>query len=265
LLPLPELQGDFVRSLGAQPSPALLAAVEPDGLAAADRLRIYSNHFRLSLVEALGTTFPVVRRLLGEDCFGQVAGQFARRHPPRLPCLFEYGRRLASFLGDQPQLRGLPWLPDVARLEWALNEARHAADAPLPEPRLDPLPLADPDRLAFGFAPSVRFLASQWPVDQIWRVNQPANDHVASVVLEARGASLLILRDADDEVGWLPLPRVEFVFVRALAAGHSLRRAHLGAATIDRGFTPLPLLRALIGAGAITDLAVLPKPERAIS
>lgn len=262
MLPLPELQHDLMRSLGGQPSPALLAAVKPDGLPAADRLMIYANHFRLSLVDALATTFPVVLRLIGAACFGQVAGQFARRHPPRSPCLFEYGRRLPRFLAEQPQLGGLPWLPDLARLEWALNEARHSPDAQVAERRLDPLPLADPDRLVFGFAPCVRFLASPWPVDQIWRVNQPANDHLGAVVLEERGASLLILRDDHDEVGWVPLPRAELAFARALSAGHSLRRASDMAVAVDRSFTPVPLLRALIAAGAVTDAAILPRPER---
>mgnify|MGYP000103159968 CR=1 FL=1 len=101
---LHELQAELVTSLLATPSAALLATVRGDGLAPSERLEIYANHFRLSLVEALATTFPVVRTLLGEGCFAQCAGLFVRRHPPRSPCLFAYGARLPAYLAAQPQL-----------------------------------------------------------------------------------------------------------------------------------------------------------------
>lgn len=257
---LPELQRDLVASLSGRVSPALLAMVEPDGLDPADRLQVYANHFRLSLVEALGATFPVVRRLLGEDCFGQVARRFARTWPPRSPRLVARGGCFPSFLATQPQLAGLPWLRDVARLEWALNEARHADDPP-PAGRLEPDMLGDPTRLAFATAPCVRFVASRWPVDQIWRANQ-GDDRGEPVALEARGARLLVLRDADDEVGWLPLPHAAFVFTRAIAAGHSLSVAADMAMAADATFAPVPLLQALLAHGVVVDAVVLASPER---
>jgi hypothetical protein len=261
---LRELQTGLVTSLRAPPSAALLAAVQGDGLAPAERLAIYANHFRLSLVAALATTFPVVRTLLGEACFAQCAGAFACRHPPRTPCVFAYGARLPAFLAAQPQLAGLPWLADVARLEWALNEARHAPDAAPVRGGRARLAAAPTARLVVTLAPCVRFFASRWPVDQIWRAHV-RGELAAPLVLEDRDASLVVLRDADDEVGWLPLPRAEFAFVRAIARGRSVGCAGAVAASTDPGFNPIPLLQALLSLGVVTDVAIHPRTERSSS
>lgn len=264
MLPLPELQRALIQSLTAAPSAALTAAVLPDGLAPAERLEIYANHFRLSLIEALATTFPVVRTLLGEACFASCAGQFARRHPPRSPCLFEYGARLPAFLAAQPQLGGLPWLADVARLEWALNEAHHAPDLPSPRNGLARLAGVAVDRVVVTLAPSVRCVASRWPIDQIWRAHEDG-EPAGPVALEDRGAALVVLRTDDDAVGWLPLPRAEFAFVRLLGRGQRLAHATAAAESIDDCFEPVPLLQALFSAGAVADVAVLPSSERNLS
>lgn len=261
---LHELQAELVMSLPATPSAALLAAVCGDGLAPSERLEIYANHFRLSLVEALATTFPVVRTLLGEACFAQCAGSFARRHPPRTPCLFAYGARLPGYLGAQRQLAGLPWLADVARLEWALNEARHAPDAATARGGRARLAATPAERLVVTLAPCVRFLASSWPVDQIWRAHQ-GGAPAARLVLESRGVALVVLRDAADEAGWLALPRAEFAFVRAIARGQTVGRAGALAASIDPGFDPTPLLQALFSMGVVTDVAIHPLSERNFS
>lgn len=67
----------------------------------------------------------------------------------------------------------IPYLADVARLEAARTEAYHAAEAKA----LDPLDLADIPPVAWAGArvalhPSVRTVASAWPVASIWRAHR---------------------------------------------------------------------------------------------
>ena len=66
-------------------------AIGASGLAPEARLRVYRNHFRITLAEALGATFPATARLLGGDGFGGLARRFVGAHPPTRPCLAEYG------------------------------------------------------------------------------------------------------------------------------------------------------------------------------
>jgi hypothetical protein len=213
-----ELQQDFRRHLLGGPAPALFPAILADGLSAEARLQIYRNHVTLSLREALRTTFPVTQRLVGDAFFAGMARQFIAAHPPLSPCLSEFGGALPDFIATFPPAAGLPYLPDVARLEWALNEAWHSGV----EPALDAAALAaiDPADLAGAslvLQPSLRLLTSTWPVEAIWRANQPGQDG-SGIDLAAGGCELFVWREEDDAVFRSIAPEVA-VFVRCLQAG----------------------------------------------
>ena len=111
----------------------------------------------------------------------------------------------------------MAYLPDVARLEWAINQAWHADD-PVAAP-LDALRSLDGNEgedVTFGFDPSLALVASPWPVDVIWRANQPDADGEATV-------------DATTDPVWLEVRRLgdDVVFRRLGAATFTLRRALL--------------------------------------
>ena len=159
-----------------------------DGLTSAARVQIYWNHVFTSLTEALETTFPVVCRLVDRRFFGFAANRYIRRHPPTGPCLFEYGATFPAFLASFPPCAGHPYLPDVARLEWAMNLATHAEDsAPIAPATLGRVPPDDVGRVVLRVEPSASWLRSPWPIDRIWRANQPGSDPAGTVDLAAGG------------------------------------------------------------------------------
>src|SRR6059036_2645209 len=100
--------------------------------------------------------------------------------------------------------RGVPGVraPAVARRRRAAgvgdNHALHAPDAPPIGPdvwrALDPGALA---RLTLHLDPSVTLLESPWPVDAIWRANQPGADGAVDL---ADGAARLEVRRIDDDL-----------------------------------------------------------------
>src|SRR5206468_2829147 len=140
-------------------------------------------------------------RLVGEQFFGYTADQYIRAEPPAGPCLFEYGGSFHEFLAEFEACRHLRYLPDVARLEWALNAAAHADDAVLLDPaELHAVGEEHRSRLVFRFDPSVSLLGSQWPIDRIWRANQPDADPDLAVDLTSGGAHLEVRRIGDDAV-----------------------------------------------------------------
>ena len=142
--------------------------IEPDGLAPEARLEIYRHHVLTTLTSALEATFPVICRLVDRRFFAYAADSYVRAHPPAGPCLFEYGDSFPDFLAAFPPCRDLAYLPDVARLEWAMSAALHAPDvdamnaASLANAAAEEMP-----RLTFALDPSVSFLASPWPVERI--------------------------------------------------------------------------------------------------
>jgi len=180
---LAALQRDFVARLFAADAPQ-----DP-------RARLYRDNALATLSGALAATYPVVRRLVGDAFFGEAARRHALAVPSRSGDLNAYGATFAQFLAAYPPARALEYLPDVARLEWALHECAQAADAP-------PLDTAALARVASGregelrlaLHPAVRFVSSAHPVLAIWEANQPGRDGTpdrepaAERVLVHRGA-----------------------------------------------------------------------------
>jgi putative DNA-binding protein len=248
---LRDLQREFRRALLGGSSTVAARAVLGDGLAPAARVEIYRHHVFTTLTEALAATYPVVRRLVDERFFAYAADRYIRRHPPTSPCLSEYGASFARFLGAFPACRHLAYLPDVARLEWALNRALYAEDGtPLDPQRLASVPAALLPRLTFRLEPSISYLGSPWPVDRIWRANQADADPGVTVDLDAGGVHLEIRRIGDD-VGFRGLEPAVHAFRDALGHRRPLGEAAMAALAIDPSFHLARALHALLDEDAV--------------
>jgi len=254
----PELDRGFAAALLAGSDDPVLPEILGDGLAPAARLAIYRNHVLATLTEALGAAYPVVVRLVDERFFAYAADRYIREHPPSGPCLFEYGESLPDFLATFPPCRHLAYLPDVARLEWALNRALYADDAVRLDPRwLAAIPPDELGRLTLRLHPSVSLLESPWPVDRVWQANQPDADPHATVSLDAGGVRLEVCR-LDDDAAFRPLAAGTFAFRRALACGADLEHAVDIAHSADPEFDLTHALRKLLDDGLIVGASAPP-------
>ena len=218
---------------------ALWQTEPPEGLDPR-RFAVYRNNVQHGLSRALATRFPVIERLVGAEFFARMARVFAAAHPPATPVLLAWGKDFAAFLETFPPLAGLPYLPDVARLEWARGRAYHAADAPVANPAR--LGHGDPARLRLTLAPSVRAWASRWPALSIWRQNQPG---AVAAPLGQAPEQALVARTPAFSVIVEPLTPDGHATLAALLAGHPLGQATMGT-------DPTPLLTLLLRHGLIT-------------
>ncbi len=191
---------------------------DPAGRPAGRRFAIYRNNVVVGLTEALATGFPALRRQLGEAEFRALAQAFLRANPPASPLLMFYGAALPRFVAGAGPLAERPWLADLARLDQALRESYHAADAPgVDAAALAALP---PERLLAArirLAPSLRLLSSPWAIHDLWSATGPLTP-------EARPTDLLILRPGFDPVPH-ELPPGGGAFVAALRDGQTLAAA----------------------------------------
>lgn len=162
------LQRDFAAFL-LRGDPAVAAALRP-GLPAG-RLAVYRNTVMGSLAAVLGHAHPTLCRALGEECFTTLACRFAAEAPPRLPMLWSYGAGFADWLDDCSLTEGLPpWLPDLARLDWAMHEALFAADAePLDLARLAAISPEQAGSLRLVPHPSLQLVRSGWTIHALWK------------------------------------------------------------------------------------------------
>jgi hypothetical protein len=229
------ISGALLRGDGAYGATSLLRAGR--GVAAERRLHVYRNNLFASLGAALAAVYPVVTRLVGDDFFRQLARDYVVRHPSRSGNLHEFGAQLPAYLRRQAALAALPYLADVAALEWASHEVYHEADeAPFDAEALARLPVDAQARLRLHLQLATRFVASPFPVLAIWQANQAAaSEDVAPVSLDAGAVRLLVAR-RDFEVEFRVLGGAEDRFLRALAEGRTLPSALHAALATDARF-----------------------------
>ncbi len=234
--PLHELQAAIANSVLHGTDRALAALIRDDGLGFDRRLQVYHNNTFSTLTAALKDTFPVVCRLVDERFFDYAAHHYIRADPPTAPRLAEYGGGFAGFLAGFEPARHLAYLPDVARLEWTINVAYHAADArPLEPARIATLPQERYAALRFIAHPSCRLFASDSPVDRIWQAHQPGGDLGAPIDPSSGGCRLLIDRN-DGDIRFLPLDAAGFAFAESLLAAGTLQEAYEAAASRNADF-----------------------------
>jgi hypothetical protein len=226
---LRELQAAFA---GAVLDPARAGAVTgrivAGGLAPERRLAVYRDNVLVSLRRLLEGTFPATRRHLGPDRFAGLALAFVRAEPPDRPQLLAYGAGFPAFLA---RAGAEPLTADLARLEWAREEACHAADAP----PLDPATLAAvpqeryPD-LRFLPHPSLRLVRSAGPVLSLWRA---AATDAAPPSQGAGPEQVLVVRPAMT-VATRAIGAADLLLIEALADGLPL------VAAAERALAPDP-------------------------
>jgi len=255
MLPLRDLQGAMAASVLQGTDAPLAPVVRADGIAVDGRLQVYRNNTFSSLTAALKDSFPVVCQLVDERFFGYAAQEYIRANPPLAPRLAEYGGDVAAFLGGFEPVRHLAYLPDVARLEWAVNAAYHAADAATLDPaRIAAVPQERYPVLTFTGHPSVQLFASEFPVDRIWQAHQPGGDLEGKIDLSSGGCRLLIDRH-DQDIRFLTLDAAGFALAAALCGGHPLQEAYEKAAAIDGAFDLIAALSTHLARGTFADFA----------
>jgi hypothetical protein len=225
---LRDFQDGFAAALLAEETPVVALDAHP-------ALTVYRNNVRSSLVRALADLYPVAAALVGDDCFTELASRFIAHYPPRGPVLIGWGGELADIIAAEPIFAGLPYLPDIARLEFALHQAYHAPDAtPLVLCAFRSLPPAALSTLHIGLHPSVVLLASDHPVDAIWRAHHAPDVDAALAAIAPRTARLLIARPGAD-VELRTLGDAEFAAVAEFADGTPPADAAVLAALFDAG------------------------------
>ena len=226
MLSLRELQRAVRRSLIEQDDGAAAMHIVTSELAPEQRLAIYRNTSDGNLVNALRLSFPAVHRLVGADFFEGAVGIFAHQQPPRSAWLDEYGAEFPRFLADFPQAASVPYLPDVAQLEWGVTRALHASDVdPLDAQRLAALDLSDHERVRFVANPSLSLLRVNYPADTIWRAVLSHDDAVLAAIDLAAGPCWLLIERGATGVSITRIDEQAWRFMDALIAGLPLGAA----------------------------------------
>lgn len=254
MLSLPELQTGFAAALAdARHVAAVLPLFSGPPARTQARLAVYRGNVYGNLAKALAGAYPVTRKIGGDEFFDAMARQYAREHPSRSGDLNRYGERLAEFVAAFPDTADLPYLPDVARMEWLAHLAHYAADAAAFDVTALARVTADEyPNLRLRLAPPCALLESRWPLARIWTVHQDDYSGEFDVDLQSGPDSILVHRPRwRAEV--LSLAAGDFRFLCSLSQGETLGTA-LEAGAGESGFDSSAVLARWIGLGVVVDL-----------
>jgi hypothetical protein len=247
---LREFQSAFGAAVFEQRDAPLLALCAGDPTRAVRSLRAYRESVLTNLAGAVVATYPVIGRIVGTPFLRAAARRYALSRPSRSGDLNRYGDDFAAFLADFEPAASLPYLPDVARLEWAVQQVGAAADAPTPD--LSCLSATAPEAwgaLCFALAPAHAVLVSDWPLYDIWRVNQ-ADFQGARQVDFDQAQGVLVHRTQRGDTMVTPLSGGAAILLGALGGGQCLLDAL--AAVPDTAELDLQnLLATLLGQGLV--------------
>jgi hypothetical protein len=256
LASLLELQRGFGSALadaaGAARSAALFRGPPERALA---RLAVYRGNVFGNCSKALAGAYPIVRKIVGEEFFEDLSRAYWRSRPSVSGDLNEYGRGFDAFLAGCAQVQDLPYLPDVAHMEWLAHRAYYAADSARFDPsRLAALPPERHPGLRPVLARACALFESHWPLARIWEVHQDDYTGEINVDLGAGGERILVHRPAWRAVV-IGLGAADHALLCAIRDGLALGPALEAALAADPAYGPSAALARWVGAGAIVALA----------
>ena len=137
------------------------------------RFETYKNNSQQALLQTLIVTYPMCERVLGEQCFTQLARHYIHRFPLTGNNLNQYGADFADFLNteikENHSLHDYEYLVDVARLEWNQQHCYYAQESA----NFDGQALAAIDdsqqaELVFILRPDIVIMRSNYPLYELW-------------------------------------------------------------------------------------------------
>jgi hypothetical protein len=240
-MPVPtlrEVQAAFARAV-LDPALAglMTGAIVGAGIAPERRLGIYRNNALASLRALLERTFPATRRLLGTERFAEIARAFIRSAPPDRPQVVAYGAGFSEFLEGLADAASVAHVADVARLEWAREEAYYAADAsPLAPDAVALIPTERYPQLRFQLHPTVRLVRSAGPVHTLWQAARAGSIGEPWAGTPDGGPEQVLVVRPEMTVTTRPIDAADLVLLEALGSDLPLAEAAARAQAADAEF-----------------------------
>lgn len=248
---LEQLQSAFADAIFFDHAPIPATIRTGSGRAHASRFCVYRNNVIAGLIKAVAARYPVVRKLLWDDSFNQIAHLYVTAEPPRSPVLLAYGDSFPQFLRSIGQSTSAEYLADVAQLEAARTHAYHSADAtPISRDAFSAFAPEQVPDLRLTLHPSMQLLKSRFPVVSIWEANLNDNNNA--------------LRHWQPECALIARPHLQvevkrvapgvYEFLSALAEGCTVGEA-IGRSTANASdFDLVECFSALVSAEIVVDL-----------
>lgn len=189
-----------------------------------ERMHVYAGGYLTRIHSALEEVFEAVHHVLGEGAFFELAESYAQQFPSQDYNLSLSGRHLPEFLRTWKRTEELPFLPDLAKLEWQVCAAFHSFDRPaLDGKHLLGVSPEKYEHLKLEFQPSVGLIESAWPILDIWQARKQPREAI-NINLINRPQRVLVYRK-QIQVMCEPVNAAQSALLSGLLQGKTLGEA----------------------------------------
>lgn len=227
---LHELQRQFAAALDPRADPELQAQVHATirpgaSLDARESLAVYGNNVFGAHHHALQQIFPVCEQILGDKPFVRMARQYLWAYPSPSPDLNLYGQEFPAYLSDkmhsQPGGDQYAYLGDLAQLEWGWHALYYRpAVGPFPFERLAGLSEQDQGRVCLQPSAEVEWMASSYPVREIWQRHRQGE--VVNEIAPLEQEEYLLVQRIENKPNFRTIDAQHYALLQACKAGKSL-------------------------------------------
>lgn len=223
------------------------------------RFNVYRNNRAVSLMESLQRSYPAICSLVGDEFFNAAARGFIDQHPPTGPVMAEYGREFGPYLTTLPNTETLPYLEDVATLEWQWLQSYHCENrTALQIKALAGIESSSVLDLRLGCHPALYVLKSRWPVGSIWTLcTQNSNSDIQPSDVDMTLSETVLITRPSLEVLVNIIPASGALFLDALKQGNTVGDAAASALEADPLFDTGTHLAGLLSLGVFSDLSII--------
>ncbi len=166
---LNKLQTGFAADLQRASLHDLKNIILPGKFDSNELMQVYRNNYYISLTEALRSVYVSVDKLVGKGFFDFVAHGYIEAHPSRSGNLHELGGEFETYIGALEQAASVPYIADVAKLDWAWHRMFHAEDSnSLAIDVLVGYQHKDFGALCFQLVPACQILKMDYTVFGLW-------------------------------------------------------------------------------------------------
>jgi uncharacterized protein (UPF0276 family) len=198
----------------------------------AERFGLYRGNLGATWGKALAAAYPVIAQLVGEEFFAALVRAYGRKHPSDSGDLNRFGAHFAHFLHTFPHAQDLPYLPDMARLEWQLHRIHYAPHEPaLAAQDIDPQTV---EESRFPWQATARLFASDWAVVPLWLAHEAGSGVAFPPAMDVPSRALLSRPQWTAQL--TPLQAPEYAALQALQEGKTVGAALDAAFALDEEF-----------------------------
>lgn len=151
-------------------------------------LMVYSNNYLETGIRALSITYRTVFGILNESDFRKLATAYLNKYPKTCFDWADYGEHLSRFMFEIDELGNMPFLPELADIDWRLLHIERAQNESFDATSFDLMQTCSMEQLFFKPAPGLQTMQVLFPVQELYQLahNFNEDDDSASTAQQAK-------------------------------------------------------------------------------